>query len=112
MRTTLWLMLVLCALEINAQEKYYDDPLKIQMLLSGSFAELRANHFHSGIDIKTQGATGLPVYAVADGYISRISVSPSGFGNALYINHPNGTTSVYGHLERFSPEIKKTAYPF
>jgi len=77
------------------------------MLLSGSFAELRSNHFHSGIDIKTQGVTGLPVYAVADGYVSRVSVSPTGYGNALYINHPNGTTSVYGHLERFAPAIQE-----
>lgn len=103
----LLLILVLSGLVTNAQEKYYSDPLKIQMLLSGSFAELRANHFHSGIDIKTQGVTGVPVYSVADGYISRISVSPSGFGNALYVDHPNGTTSVYGHLERFSPAIAK-----
>ncbi len=77
------------------------------MFLSGSFAELRSNHFHSGIDIKTQGTTGLPIYTTADGYISRISVSPSGFGNALYINHPNGTTTVYGHLQSFSPAIDK-----
>lgn len=90
-----------------AQDRYYTDPLKIPLLLSASFAELRTNHFHSGIDIKTQGTTGLPVYAVAEGYVSRVAVSPSGFGNALYINHPNGTTSVYGHLEQFSPEIAK-----
>ncbi len=90
-----------------AQDRYYTDPLKIPLLLSASFAELRTNHFHSGIDIKTQGTTGLQVYAVAEGYVSRVAVSPSGFGNALYINHPNGTTSVYGHLEQFSPEIAK-----
>ncbi|MCF6331925.1 MAG: M23 family metallopeptidase [Draconibacterium sp.] len=89
------------------QNGYYSDPVKIQMLLSGSFAELRSNHFHSGIDIKTQGVTGIPVYAVADGFVSRISVSPTGFGNALYINHPNGTTSVYGHLESFRDDIAK-----
>jgi hypothetical protein len=90
-----------------AQERYYSDPVKIPMLLSGSFAELRSNHFHSGIDIKTQGTTGLPVYSVADGYVSRISVSPTGYGNALYINHPNGTTSVYGHLLRFNSALSK-----
>ncbi len=82
-------------------------PVKIPMVLSGSFAELRSNHFHSGIDIKTQGVTGLPVYSVADGYVSRISVSPSGFGNALYITHFNGTTSVYGHLESFRNDIQE-----
>lgn len=89
------------------QERYYSDPVKIPMLLSGSFAELRSNHFHSGIDIKTQGTTGIPVYSVTDGYVSRIVVSPSGYGRALYINHPNGTTTVYGHLLRFSPAIEK-----
>lgn len=77
------------------------------MLLSGSFAELRSNHFHSGIDIKTQGTTGIPVYSVAEGYVSRIVVSPGGYGKALYINHPNGTTTVYGHLLRFSTAIEK-----
>ena len=90
----------------HAQEAYYTDPMKIPLLLSGSFAELRSNHFHSGIDIKTQGVTGLPVFAVADGFISRIVVSPTGYGNALYIDHPNGTTTVYGHLERFAPAIQ------
>ncbi|MFV0265766.1 MAG: M23 family metallopeptidase, partial [Draconibacterium sp.] len=107
MRTFVLFILVLVVLGANAQERYYSDPLKIPLLLIGSFAELRSNHFHSGIDIKTQGVTGFSVYAVAEGYISRISVSPSGFGYALYIHHPNGTTSVYGHLERFAPAIQK-----
>ncbi|WP_303918453.1 M23 family metallopeptidase [Draconibacterium sediminis] len=102
--TTLFLFLALFGI---AQLRYYTDPMKIPLLLSGSFAELRSNHFHSGIDIKTQGTTGLPVYAVADGYVSRIVVSPTGYGKALYIDHPNGTTSVYGHLKAFSPEIAK-----
>ncbi|GAB1453048.1 M23 family metallopeptidase [Draconibacterium sp.] len=75
------------------------------MLLSGSFAELRNNHFHSGIDVKTQGRVGVPVNCVADGYVSRISISPSGYGNAIYIDHDNGTTSVYGHLNQFRPDI-------
>ncbi|WP_347841121.1 M23 family metallopeptidase [uncultured Draconibacterium sp.] len=91
----------------TAQQRYYSNPLKIPLLLSGSFAELRTNHFHSGIDIKTQGVTGLPVYAVADGYISRIVVSPTGYGKALYLNHANGTTTVYGHLNSFTPAIEK-----
>ncbi len=99
--------MVMLASVVYAQEKYFSDPLKIPMLLSGSFAELRSNHFHSGIDIKTQGVTGLPVHAAAEGYVSRIAVSPSGFGNALYIDHPNGTTTVYGHLDHFAPEIQE-----
>ena len=86
---------------------YYAAPLKIPFFLAGNFAELRPNHFHAGIDIKTQGKTGLPVYAAAGGYISRITISPSGYGNAMYINHPNGTTTVYGHLESFAPQVEE-----
>lgn len=81
-------------------------PLDIPVLLSANYGELRANHFHSGIDIKTQGVTGKRVLAVDDGYVSRISVSPTGFGRALYVQHPDGTTTVYGHLERFIPSIE------
>jgi len=77
------------------------------MLLSGSFGELRNDHFHSGIDIKTQGVRGFPIFSVADGFVTRIVVSPSGFGNALYINHPNGTSTVYGHLDSFRDDISK-----
>lgn len=73
--------------------------------LAGSFGELRANHFHSGIDYRTNQREGYPVYAIADGFISRLRVQNSGFGLALYINHPNGYTSVYGHLQRFGPKI-------
>ncbi|MFA6277421.1 MAG: M23 family metallopeptidase [Pedobacter sp.] len=73
--------------------------------LAGSFGELRSNHFHSGTDFRTNQRIGYPVYATADGYISRLRVQNSGFGLALYINHPNGFTSVYGHLSRFSPKI-------
>jgi hypothetical protein len=68
---------------------------------------VRANHFHSGIDIKTGGAEGSPVYAVADGYVSRIKVSAYGFGHALYVTHPNGYVSVYGHLSKYNKEIEK-----
>lgn len=85
---------------------YFEAPLKIPFFLAGNFAELRPNHFHGGIDIKTQGRTGLPVYAAAEGSISRIVISPSGYGNALYIDHPNGTTTVYGHLQSFALPIE------
>lgn len=84
---------------------YYAPPVKIPIFLAGNFAELRPNHFHAGIDIKTQGKTGLPVFAAADGFISRIAISLTGYGNALYIDHPNGTTTVYGHLESYSSKI-------
>ncbi len=80
-------------------------PVKIPLALSANFGELRIDHFHSGVDIKTQGVTGKEVVAAADGYIYRISISPNGFGKALYIRHPSGYSTVYGHLERFTPEI-------
>lgn len=86
---------------------YFDSPLDIPLFLSGTFGELRSNHFHSGIDIKTGGVEGKNVYAPADGYVSRIKVSASGYGNALYINHPNGYTTVYGHLKSFSDAVTK-----
>ncbi len=84
---------------------YFEAPVKIPIFLAGNFAELRPNHFHGGIDIKTQGRTGISVYAAADGYIARIVLSPTGYGRALYINHPNGTTTVYGHLQSFVKPI-------
>ncbi len=84
---------------------YFRDPLDIKLYLAGDFGEIRPNHFHSGIDIKTNQREGYPVYAVADGYVSRLRVQIGGFGNAIYINHPNGFTSVYGHLQKFNPRI-------
>ena len=89
--------------------KYFHPPVNIPIVLSGNFGELRPNHFHSGIDIRTEGKTGLPVYAAAKGDISRIKISPYGFGMALYIDHPNGTTTVYGHLLRFRDDIQAYA---
>uniref|UniRef100_UPI00404A6DFF M23 family metallopeptidase n=1 Tax=Flavobacterium sp. TaxID=239 RepID=UPI00404A6DFF len=85
---------------------YFISPLDIPLNLSGTFGELRSNHFHSGIDFKTEYKTGLPVYAVAEGFVSRIKISTFGYGKAIYITHPNGFTSVYGHLEKASPEIE------
>ncbi len=86
---------------------YFSSPIDFQIFLSANFAEIRPNHFHSGIDIKTKGRSGENVRSVADGKIVRINVSPSGFGRALYIEHPNGYTSVYGHMNKFAPEIEK-----
>ncbi len=110
MRKILIAIIIIVNSTANAQNRdtnYYAPPVQIPMFLTGNFGELRSNHFHSGIDIKTEGRTGLPVYAVADGYVSRIYVSPFGFGHALYIDHPNGTTTVYGHLEAFSEKIRE-----
>ena len=86
----------------------YIQPLGIPVSLSASYGELRRNHFHSGVDLKVGGVVGEPIRAVADGYVSRIGVSPYGYGNALYIDHPDGKTSLYGHMLAYSDEI--TAY--
>jgi murein DD-endopeptidase MepM/ murein hydrolase activator NlpD len=86
---------------------YFRSPLDIPLFLSGNFGELRSNHFHAGLDIKTQGVEGQNVYAVADGYVSRIKVSPYGYGNAIYVTHPNGFTSVYGHLQKYNDKIRQ-----
>ncbi len=107
MRRRLLFFLVLQSFISGAQEPYYANPLKIPLLLSGSFAELRSNHFHSGVDFKTQGVSGHNVHAAADGYVARIVVSPGGFGKALYIKHPNGTTTVYAHLLEFNAVLEK-----
>jgi hypothetical protein len=80
--------------------------------LSANMGELRPNHFHAGIDVKTGFAVGLPVYAAQDGYISRIRVSSYGYGNTLYITHPNGLVTVYAHLENFSSSIKNWTLNF
>ena len=88
-------------------QNYFANPIKEKIVLSGTFGELRKNHFHSGLDIKTNGKVGMSVYASADGYISRIKISHYGYGKALYITHPNGYTTVYAHLNKFSPEIEK-----
>ncbi len=82
-------------------------PVRHKVRLSASFGELRPNHFHSGVDIRSSsGKTGDPLYASAEGYVSRIKIEPSGYGKALYINHPNGYTTVYGHMDRFTEEIE------
>lgn len=80
-------------------------PLDVPMSLSGNYGELRSNHFHAGIDFRVGGVVGAPIYATADGYVSRITVGPSGYGNALYITHSNGFVSVYGHMHCFKDEI-------
>lgn len=96
------LFLILYALAVNAQDTEYSSPLNIPLLLSGNFCELRSDHFHSGIDIKTEGHEGLPVFAVEDGYISRVKVSAVGYGKAIYITHPNNKVTVYAHLHSFT----------
>jgi len=86
---------------------YFRYPLDLPPKIVGSFGELRPNHFHSGLDFRTNQQEGYPVHAAADGFVSRLRVQFGGFGNAIYITHPNGYTTVYGHLKSFSPEIAK-----
>ncbi|MDP4292082.1 MAG: M23 family metallopeptidase [Bacteroidota bacterium] len=85
--------------------QYFRRPLDLPMALSGAFGEIRPNHLHSGIDLRTNQQEGYPVHAVANGYVSRIHVQAFGFGYSLYIDHPNGYTSVYGHLKQYNDKI-------
>lgn len=89
-------------------KNYFRSPVDIPIRLSGTFGELRPNHFHSGIDIKSiDGKRGHAIRAVADGYVARIKVRAGGYGNALYIKHPNGYTSVYAHMDRYKSDIQR-----
>jgi len=81
-------------------------PVDFPIVLSANFGELRSDHFHSGIDIKTEGESGKKIRAVESGYISRISVTPGGFGKAIYLSHPSGHTTVYGHLSNFTTKVE------
>lgn len=108
----LFLMMPLCAgaqkqAANNYPQDFFRNPLEIPILLAGNFGECRPGHFHSGVDIKTQGKENLHVYAAADGYISRIKTEKGGFGHALYITHPNGYTTLYAHLNDFVPAYQK-----
>jgi murein DD-endopeptidase MepM/ murein hydrolase activator NlpD len=95
---------------IKFEEINLRSPLDIPLILAGNFGEMRSNHFHTGIDIKTQGVEGFKVYAVEDGYISRVRISEWGYGKALYVDHPNGLTTVYAHLSAFPEKIHALVY--
>lgn len=88
-------------------EDYFEFPIQPDKtnFLSGNMGELRSSHFHAGLDIKTAGKEGLNVFAAAEGYVSRVRVATGGYGNCIYIQHPNGTTTVYAHLQKFNPII-------
>lgn len=85
-------------------------PMNIPLILAGNFGEMRSNHFHTGLDIKTKGVEGQNLYAIEEGTISRVRVSPWGYGLAVYIDHPNGLTSLYAHMKSFSKEIDSLVY--
>ena len=104
-KSSLGIALLFLSFFISAQEA--TPPLDIPLLLSGNFGELRGSHFHAGLDIKTQGRQGFPVKSILAGSIRRIRVTVTGYGKALYIDHANGTTSVYAHLQKFAPKIEK-----
>ena len=84
----------------------YLSPVHFDVSLAGNFGEPRPNHFHGGLDIKTLQEEGKAVYSIGDGYVSRVTVNVGGMGNAIYIRHPEGYTSVYAHLQRFAPIIE------
>jgi murein DD-endopeptidase MepM/ murein hydrolase activator NlpD len=100
----LWTLIFNCA---NAQLNQWEivSPLDFETTLSGNFAEMRRNHFHGGLDLRTNGEENKPVYSIDDGYVSKITISRTGYGKCAFINHPNGYTSVYGHLNGFVPKL-------
>lgn len=114
MRAVVWMIGLVSYFSVNAQpsgrneypKEYFRNPLAVAMDLSGNFGELRPNHYHMGLDLKTLQRENLPVYAAAEGYIARVKIEPGGFGRAIYINHPNGFTTLYAHLNNFAPALE------
>ena len=102
----LGLITVVCSAQQSEKETFIS-PFEQSTFLSATFAELRNDHFHSGLDLKTGGVTGKEVKAAADGYVYRINVSPTGYGKAIYVRHANGYSTVYAHLDRFRPDIEQ-----
>lgn len=113
MRSFIFILLIVLttATSSSAQTQpptdYFENPLDLPLVLAGDFGELRGGHFHSGLDLKTNHKTGQPVHASAAGTVSRIKIQRYGYGKALYVQHPNGYTTVYAHLDSFSPEIER-----
>ena len=107
---TILLFALLCAANFSISQSLnssiFHSPVDYDILLAGNFGEPRPNHFHGGLDVKTGNVEGKHIYAIADGYVSRVTVGLYGFGNAVYVTHPTGQTSVYCHLRSFSPRIK------
>ncbi|MBL7712705.1 MAG: M23 family metallopeptidase [Chitinophagaceae bacterium] len=108
MKIVFCLMIPFCAFAQSPAypQDYFRNPLNIPILLAGNFGECRPGHFHSGIDIKTEGVENKPVFAAAEGYVSRVKLEPGGFGHGIYITHPNGYTTLYAHLNDFFPELQ------
>ena len=105
--TTFLLSFNLSTSKKSYPQDYFRSPISGTIRLSGTFGELRPNHFHAGIDIKAKdGKIGQSLLAAADGYVSRIKMQSGGYGKVLYINHPNGYTTVYAHLHEFDPAVE------
>lgn len=106
MRFAILLLLLYAPLSAqNYPQDYFRSPLDIPLQLSGNFGEFRSNHFHAGYDFRTQQKEGFNVYASAEGYVSRIKISAYGYGKAVYITHPNGYTTLYGHLQALTGPV-------
>jgi murein DD-endopeptidase MepM/ murein hydrolase activator NlpD len=88
-------------------QNYFEWPVKTTVGIVANFGELRPNHYHMGLDCRTDGRVNVPIVAAADGYIAKIHVDPTGFGRTLYINHPNGLTTLYAHLNTLNPALEK-----
>ena len=112
---TFFLVLALnvsCWTQIITVDSSWHLPIGISVPeLSAGFGDMRPNHFHMGLDFRTNGKEGIPLYAIADGYISRIRISPTGYGRVIYIDHANGLTSVYAHCSKFSDRMNSFVIP-
>jgi hypothetical protein len=93
--------------EKNIVQNYYTWPVQAKIGIVANFGELRPNHYHMGLDCRTESRENMPILAAADGYVAKINIDPTGFGRAIYINHPNGTTTLYAHLNDFNPVLEK-----
>ncbi|HIA36994.1 MAG TPA: M23 family metallopeptidase [Flavobacteriales bacterium] len=107
-----FLLITICTIKVSCSygqskypQQYFRSPIDFPIILAGNFGEIRSNHFHGGLDIKTESIEGKHVYAAADGYVSRIKISPWGYGKTLYITHPNGYITVYAHLKKLEPKL-------
>ena len=107
-----WLALFFPLMLLGKDSLTYRSPFDFPLLLSANFGELRPNHFHNGLDIKTKGTVGHAIKCIADGYVVRAKVQHGGYGQAIYVAHPNGQTSVYGHIIRFAPQVEKRIRTF
>jgi hypothetical protein len=106
----LFLLLIMSSWKVFAQPKgvpeFFAYPLAIKPRLNANFGEMRPNHFHMGLDLSTESRENLPVYAPAEGFISRMKIETGGFGRAIYLDHPNGTTTLYAHMNKFIPSAE------